>query len=336
MKLYRKDIAKIAGVSAQTVSYVLNGSRNFSQETVDKVMDAVQRTGYKPDAIAKGLTKKHLNIVAILIDNFSNPVYSEIMDGFQQEAYKSGYVVVVADLKNRGENIIADLVSMRVAGIYITLGMMETCVKLFTELENNDIKVVFGNKIENNGRQYVFVETDKRRIMHDAVQYLADCGHENIVYFSGLDIHSTSDERCMGFQKAYRERFHKEGIILENAPPYTTDMESGQNIAKHFLQTGIRASAVITTNDLMAIGAIHTFLKAGMRVPEDISVMGIDNIDIARYSTPALTTVGFDKKAYGRKVFCLLKNMIEGADELSQSETFDAEIVERESVWKFN
>lgn len=203
MKLYRKDIAKIAGVSAQTVSYVLNGSRNFSQETVEKVMDAVQKTGYKPDAIAKGLAKKHLNIVAILIDNFSNPVYSEIMDGFQQEAYKSGYVVVVADLKNRGENIIADLVSMRVAGIYITLGMMETCVKLLAELENNDIKVVFGNKIENNGRQYVFVETDKRRIMHDAVQYLADCGHENIVYFSGLDIRSTSDERCMGFQKAY-------------------------------------------------------------------------------------------------------------------------------------
>ena len=67
MKLYRKDIAKIAGVSAQTVSYVLNGSRNFSQETVDKVMDAVQRTGYKPDAIAKGLAKKHLNIVAILL-----------------------------------------------------------------------------------------------------------------------------------------------------------------------------------------------------------------------------------------------------------------------------
>ena len=126
MKLYRKDIAKIAGVSAQTVSYVLNGSRNFSQETVEKVMDAVQKTGYKPDAIAKGLAKKHLNLVAILIDNFSNPVYSEIMDGFQQEAYKSGYVVVVADLKNRGENIIADLVSMRVAGIYITLGMMET------------------------------------------------------------------------------------------------------------------------------------------------------------------------------------------------------------------
>ena len=239
MKLRRKDIAKIAGVSEQTVSYVLNGTRSFSEETKNKVLQAVKETGYKPDEIAKGLAKKYLNLVAILIDNFSNPIYSEILDGFQSAAYESGYVVVVADLRNRGEKIITDLIAMRVAGIYITLGILETCIKILPKLENGDIKVVFGNKFEAEGQSYVYVETDKQKIMEDIVHYLADCGHKEIVYFSGLDIHSRGDERYQSFLNCTKARFGKEGFVMRpGSAPY-----SPRRHAAGWRRSGVKAAA---------------------------------------------------------------------------------------------
>ena len=334
VKLYREDIARIAGVSAQTVSYILNGTRNFSDKTVQKVMDVVNKTGYMPDAIAKGLVKKRTNIVAILIDNFSSPIYSEILDGFQQEAAENRYLVVVADLRNRREQLISDLVSMRVAGIYITLGMMETCVKILPKLEGNGIQVVFGNKVKTDDRSYVYVETDKCKIMEDIVRYLADRGHKDIVYLSGLDIKSDSDGRYQSFVSCIEKTFGTKAKVFENESPYATDLESGKRLAKKFIESGISADAIVATNDLMAIGVISELHASGIRVPDDISVMGIDNIDMAKYCIPALTTIGFDKKKYGRRAFQVLKNMIDGKSGDSLSETFDSEIFERQSVRK--
>ena len=332
MKLYRKDIAKIAGVSEQTVSYILNGTRTFSEETKNKVLQAVKETGYKPDEIAKGLAKKHLNLVAILIDNFSNPIYSEILDGFQRAAYESGYVVIVADLRNRGEKIISDLIAMRVAGIYITLGILETCVRILPKLESSDIKVVFGNKFETEEQRYVYVETDKRKIMEDIVNFLVDCGHKKIVYLSGLDVHSRGDLRYQSFLDYTKKQLGSEGVVFQNVAPYATDMDAGKRLAKQFIESGESADAIVATNDLMAIGAISELTKEGIKVPDDISVMGIDNIDMAKYSVPALTTIGFDKKKYGRRIFYILKGMIEGKDGASFSETLDSEIYVRDSV----
>lgn len=313
MRVTRKDIAKYAGVSEQTVSYVLNGSRKFSAAVVERVQTAMRDLNYKPDMIAKSMATKRTHTVAIIVRDVANPIFPAVIHGFQERAAKSGYSVYISDIAG-GVDVnsqITDLIARRVDGVYLSLlseSGMNAIVERFAE---NDIKVVLGNKYPAVTRDVPCVLTDFVTGMRKIVEYLHELGHEDIVYLSGLNVHSENDDRYGAFVRAYTDIFGKAPHVVENVAPFGTDVEDGVRLTEKLLKERVPLSAIVTTNDLMAYGVIDCLKSHGKRVPDDVSVVGIDDILYSKYVSPALTTLGYDYHELGRKVFDVLRAAVE-------------------------
>lgn len=330
MRISRKDIAKIAGVSEQTVSYILNNTRKFSDEVMQRVLSVVEQYGYKPDMIAKSMTKKKTYTVAILVNDVSNPIFGEIFHGFQESASQAGYAVYFADAMNGFRNQVADLISRRIDGVYISLINSDVVSNVIDKFTKNEIKVVTGNKFDNFKLGYGCVEIDMAQGMRKLIAYLKSVGHTDIAYLSGLR-EDTVDLRYKAFKDEYRNLMGKEGTVIDNEYPYDTSVQTGMQLTAKLIESGCKATAIITTNDLMAYGALSELQKRGIRVPEDVSVVGFDDILYSNFVSPALTTVTYDKNAYGRKVFNILSHSIEN-NVIGTFEKYETEIVIRKSV----
>lgn len=333
MRITRKDIAKRAGVSEQTVSYVLNDSRKFSAEVVERVKTAMRELNYKPDMIAKSMATKRTHTVAMIVRDVANPIFPAVIHGFQERAARAGYSVYISDIAG-GVDVdsqITDLIARRVDGVYLSLlgesGMNEI-VERFAE---NSIKVVLGNRYPTVKRNVPCVLTDFITGMRNIVQYLHGLGHSDIVYLSGLNIHSKNDDRYDAFVRAYTNIIGKAPYIVENEPPFGTDVEDGVRLTEKLLQSGKAFSAVVTTNDLMAYGVIEGLKAHGKSVPDDVSVVGIDDILYSKYVSPALTTLGYDYHELGRKVFDVLEAAVEKDIVVSDAD-IQTYIVQRNTV----
>lgn len=338
MKITRKDVAKYAGVSEQTVSYVLNDSRKFSDEVVKKVWEAIEVLHYKPDMIAKSMVTKKTYTVAILVRDMTNPIFPAVVHGFQERASESGYSVYISDIAG-GMDVdsqISDLISRRIDGVYLSLVSESGMNEIVGRFLVNDIKVVLGNKDKNVAYDVPCVRTDFAAGMRKIVDYLFRHGHKDIVYVSGLNINADNDERYKSFVSAYRDVFGTMPCVIENDAPYTTTVEDGVKLAEKLLEQEIPCTAIVATNDLMAYGIIDCFTSHGKRIPEDVSVVGIDDILYSKYVNPPLTTLGYDYRQLGRESFDALKLKIDNAacSDASMDRLVETYIVERKTVKK--
>jgi len=334
MKITRKDVAKYAGVSEQTVSYVLNDSRKFSDEVVKKVREAIEVLHYKPDMIAKSMVTKKTHTVAILVRDMANPIFPAVVHGFQERASEFGYSVYISDIAG-GVDVnsqISDLVSRRIDGVYLSLVSEDRMNEIVEKFVVNDIKVVLGNKDKNVNYDVSCVRTDFSAGMRKIVDYLFRQGHQEIVYVSGLNINADNDERYMSFVSAYKEIFGTEPYVIENDAPYTTTVEDGIRLTEKLLRERVSFSAIVATNDLMAYGVIDCLTLHGKRIPEDVSVVGIDDILYSKYINPPLTTLGYDYRQLGRESFDALKFKID--NNADSDRLIDTYIVERSTVKK--
>lgn len=331
MKITRKDVAKYAGVSEQTVSYVLNKSRKFSADVVSRVNNAVKELNYQPDMIAKSMSKKRTNTVALFAQDIENPIFPAIIHSFQEKASEFGYSVYIADIKGCKDinSLIASLISRRIDGIYISMFSDEDFMRIANHFKDCGIKVVLGN-VDAEIDDIPSVTVDFADGMRKIVEYLRDCGHEKIVYISGIDINQKNDVRYVSFVNEYEKLFQRKPIVVENDFPYATTVETGIRLAEKLLSDGEDFTAVVTTNDLMAYGVIDCLLQHGKRVPEDVSVIGIDDIMFSKYIMPPLTTLGYDNMKLGGNIFEVLRESIEGKSSLSRK--VQCYIVERDSV----
>ena len=316
MKVTRADVAKLAGVSTATVSYVLNGSRNISEKTRKCVLDAVERLNYKPDMIARSMTKNETMQLSLMINDITNPFYSEIVMGFEAAAIEKGYFVNVCtgykDINNYLENYIA----RRIDGVFVVAVPHKFDLGKLYELTENGIKVVVSGNTEVDHKKVCSIENDYQTGMKEALNYLRSLGHERIAYLSGLSRKHRFDIRLESYLQAVCDQGLNYGddLLLEGKAPYSTSVQDGYLMAKELVVSGKKFTAAICTNDLMAMGAISAFNDAGYRVPEDISVMGFDDILFARVWRPAITTMAVSKFDFGRKAFDLLyTNMKKGS-----------------------
>ena len=308
MKVTRADVAKLAGVSAATVSYVLNGSRNMSDKTRKLVMDAVEQLNYKPDMIARSMTKNETMQLSLMINDITNPFYSEIAVGFETAAIEKGYFVNICtgykDINNYFDNYIA----RRIDGVFVVAVPHKFDLNKLYNLAENGIKVVVSGNTEVDLKRVSSIENDYMTGMRRAVEHLSRLGHKRIAYLSGLSRKHKFDRKIEGYLEAMEQQGLDcgEELLLEGKAPYSTKIEDGYAMASELVASGKEFSAVICTNDLMAIGAISAFEDAGLRVPQDVSVMGFDDILFARAWRPAITTAAVSKYEFGRKAFELL------------------------------
>lgn len=333
MRVTRKDVAKRAKVSEQTVSYVLNGSRKFSDDIVEKVHKAMAELNYKPDMIAKSMKTKKTNTVAIIVRDIANPIFPAVIHGFQERAAQFGYSVYISDVAG-GVDVnsqITDLIARRVDGVYLALVSESNMSAIVERFVTNDIKVVLGNRDKNVTYNIPCVLTDFSAGMRKIVEYLHKNGHEHIVYLSGLDIKADNDERYEAFIRVYKDLYGKIPYVIENEKPYSTTVEDGIKLTEKLLAKNIDCTAIIATNDLMAYGVIDCLTAHGKRVPDDVSVIGIDDILYSKYISPPLTTLAYDYHEIGREVFDLLRYKID-KDDLCNDRLINTHIVERNTV----
>jgi DNA-binding LacI/PurR family transcriptional regulator len=313
MRTTRADVAKLAGVSTATVSYVLNNSRGIAEDTRKRVLTAVEELKYKPDMIARSLVTNETMQLSVVVDNITNPFYGDIVLGFENAAIEKGYFVNICTGYKNIDEYFENFISRRLDGVFIVATIYKFHIEKLYRLVDEGIKVVKCENIEADLRKVSSVENDYMTAMNDAVGHLYNLGHRNIAYISGQSKILKCDPKLMGFQKAVEKFKLGNTVVLEGNAPYSSDIPDGYNLACKLLSIDKSYSAVICLNDLMAMGAIKAFNENGLRVPEDISVMGFDDIPYAAYWDPPITTMAVPKSFLGSKAFELLyTNMKKG------------------------
>ncbi len=315
----RKDVARSAGVSEATVSHVINNTKYVSPELEKKVRDAISALDYRPNIVARSLVTKTTNHVAILVSDLKNPYYAEIMEGMQEVAAREGYLVsLIRDGHGDSDEALNDLAYRYIDGIFIATsrGNTPAITRKLTEL---GIAVVTD------------IVVDYASAEDTMMNYLTQLGHRRIAFISGLEI-APGHDRYYCYVRGH-EKFglsFNEKLVVPGKPPYLTTIDSGYEAMKRLLETEPSVTAVFAVNDLTAIGAMRAIRDAGLKVPEDISVVGCDDIFLADSVDPPLTTLRVPKKEMGRKAMYQLLHQIR--ERKHEQSTVRAEFIVRSST----
>jgi LacI family transcriptional regulator len=304
-----KDIAERAGVSIATVSYVINESRPVSPELTARVVEAIEELGYSPNEIARSLRQKRTNTIGLVVPDNSNPFFAELAKGVEDAGFGSEYSVILCNSNYMPERELAYLnvlQSKRVDGIIFIA--TTTQMELIKPLVNRNIPaVIFYRDID--GIDADVLRIDNYKVGHIATSYLIELGHREIACIRPPSDDTPTCERVVGFERALEESglTRREDLM----PRGDYRIGGGKEAAQQMLKSGYAFSAVFACNDAMAIGAMRALREAGLRIPEDVSIVGVDDIQLASFSEPPLTTVAQPKYEAGLRAVELLIDRIE-------------------------
>jgi DNA-binding LacI/PurR family transcriptional regulator len=273
------------------------------------VLDAIETLNYTPDPIARSMVTKKTMQLSIVLNNIANPIYSELIRGFEHKALEYGYFVNICTGEEHVDAYFENFITRRIDGVLIEALPNKFHREKVYSLVDAGIKVVmFGHGGADIQRISCF-ETDYIALMEKAVNFLTSLGHYRIAYVSGLTHKQQYDYRIEGYRQAMKKRGYDDvanELLICNLRSSNTTMRDGQKLTGKLLAQGKQFTAVICTNDLMAVGAMQALRAANIRVPDDVSVVGIDNASIGEIVTPTLTTMAIPYRLLGRKAFELL------------------------------
>lgn len=329
-----RDIARESGVSIATVSRVLN-NKSASAKTKRKVINVVQKLGYIPNARAADLKNKKTKSIGIIIPNITNPVYPVGVQTIYDTARQRGYHLILGNNYNRVDEELKNLQMMareRVAGLI--LGTCEVddseCDPYINNMLELGICVVFAGRNQND-LKVDEVMVDGTQGVYKAVCYLLKIGRKKIAFIAGNRGTLSTESRLAGYLKALSERGVVQDEKLLSFGGWTK--ESGQKQMEKLLNSGEKIDAVFCGNDLLAIGSIQAIEKVGLKVPDDIGVVGFDDIELASLVRPKLTTVSQPQEKIASIVCNLLLDRIEGKEKGDPKEILiEPELIIRESA----
>lgn len=304
-----RDVAKKAGVSVATVSRVMNNEKYVNDELREHVLHIVSELNYRPDGVARGLRTKSTHIISLVIPDICNPYFPEVSRGIQSVADERGYIVVLC---NTGQNIQREkdfyeiLSRQKVEGIIINpSGSTNRELNLLQQI---DIPIVLISS-QTNLTNFDMVMVDNELGAETAVEHLIHLGHRRIGLVGGSHSVSSGKQRYYGFLHGMQ----KNGVpvIDELITEGSFDHEGGYECMNKLLALPQKPTAVFATNDMMAIGAMSAIFEAGFKVPEDISIIGFDDISFSKMTYPKLTTVSQPKFQTGEVAAKLLFERIE-------------------------
>lgn len=302
------DVAQAAGVSISTVSHVLNGTRFVSEPTKARVLQAVDRLNYRPSSLARALVRQETQTIALIVPDNVNPFFAELARGIEDCGFSAGYNVILcnSDRSVSKERAYLDmLISKRVDGIiYMTA---DTHTDQLQPLLHHNIRTVAFDR-EYEGFDALLL--DNFQGGYDATRHLVELGHQRIACITGPESPSRSRDRVRGYEKALLDA----GLSPdpELVVPGDWTHQSGREAAHRLLQQSPPPTAVFACNDAMAIGALSSLHEKGLGAPEDISVVGYDNIALSAYSCPPLTTLATPILEVGQCICEMLLARING------------------------
>jgi LacI family transcriptional regulator, galactose operon repressor len=328
-----KDIARECGVDAATVSRSLSGVYGVHKTTREKVLTVAARLNYRPNRLARSLVTGKSKSLAMIISDIRNPFFAELTRGAEDAAYEAGYELVLcnSDLNPSKESrYVHSLLEKRVEGTVMNsvagLSLVEQ-----EELSRSGVPVVLLNRPSSSARIRSFstVLADNYAGGLLAGRYLIDLGHCVIGHLTGSIQHGNLRERTKGFRKALEEtKAQITSIIIHGQH----NSEGGYRMMKKLLLERSGLTAVFTANDAMAFGAMRAIFESGLRVPEDISVIGFDNVEFAGIFRPLLTTIHQPTYEMGRAAVEILLRQAEHPDASTpEHRLMEVKLVERES-----
>lgn len=326
------DVARKAGVSKATVSRVLAGNRYVSKTTQQKVFKAIEETGYRPNLLARSLaTQKSQNIGLIVTHSlFNGPYFSELLYQTATLTNNYGRQLILADGKTCADDeraAIEFLLDLRCDAIIIYPRFLDTAA-LEAIIDQHDIPIMVVNRqLQQHPEHCVWASHQQNTF--DAVSYLIERGHHEIAFISGLPGSPTAAARLAGYRQALTA--HALPFADERVLPGAWTPESGQLATRQLLDSGVPFSALMASNDDMAIGAALALSAAGRRLPQDVSLMGFDDIRMAEFFLPPLTTVHVPVAEMIQHTLAQLVAMLEGED-VNPLPPFSGRLIERASV----
>ncbi|MBC7812399.1 MAG: LacI family DNA-binding transcriptional regulator [Burkholderiales bacterium] len=323
------DVAHRAGVSTSTVSHVINDTRFVSDETRTRVLQAINELSYQPNRVARSLRARRTHTLGVLLPNSANPFFADMLLGVEAVAYDHGYSVIFGNAiedPQRELSYLEVLLATQVDGILlISTGIFNEALKTVSA---RDVPVVLVDRsTEQLGVDSVLTDNAYGGAL--ATQHLLSLGHRRIGCITGPPELIPMAFRIDGYRRAMAEA----GVEVDETLIVNGDFqhESGYNGCRKLLSHPEPPTAIFVFNDLMAVGALCALHEAGLRVPEDVSVIGYDNVPLASYTVPRLTTIGQPSQMMGRMATEMLVSRVKNPDLPPRHQLLDVTLIERAS-----
>lgn len=325
-----KDVALSAGVSTATVSRALMTPEKVSLLTRKRVDDAITETGYSPTTLTRTLRRNESKTIVTIVPDICDPYFSEILRGIEDAAVENGYVILVGDSsqQQKREQSFVNLVYTKQVDGMVLLGS-DLPFNASRQEQKNLPPLVMACEYAPE-LELPTVHIDNLTAAFEAVNYLTKLGHKRVAELSGPESSSLCQFRHQGYQQALR----RAGIAMNNAYIHYGNFtfEAGATAITQLLSLSSPPTAVFCHNDIMAIGATQKAKQMGFRVPQDISIMGFDDIEFSQYCDPPLTTISQPRYEIGRQSMLMLLELLKGNDVRSGSRLLESSLVVREST----
>ena len=320
-----KDVAQLAGVSTATVSYALSGKRTISDETKQRIHDAIAELDYVPDLNARGLSMRDSKLIGVVVPQtepgdrlmFQNSFYSEVLGSIEFYARQQGYHILIS-ATDANESYLTLAKQRNLDGI-IVIGMYPD--EFYQEMKKTQIPIVLIDSYCND-HYYHNIRID-------------DAYGSYIAFLTGqMKENGVMKKRLLGYQQALQEfsiPYRKE-YVFEGQIEYS----SGISLAQQLLAARLPVTGIVAAADILAIGAIKGLFEAGKSVPNDYSIVGFDDVEVAQYLTPGLTTIRQQISLKGQRAVELLLKHIENPALPKQEEILPLELIQRGSVRNLN
>ncbi|MBF7982363.1 MULTISPECIES: DNA-binding transcriptional regulator CytR [Rahnella] len=325
-----KDVAEQAGVSTATVSRALMNPEKVSASTRQKVDQAVMAVGYSPHALSRNLKRNESRTILVIVPDICDPFFADLIKGIEHTAAESGYLVLIGDCaqQNQQEKTFINLIITKQIDGMLLLGS-DLPFDASKEEQRNLPPMVMANEFAPE-LELPTVHIDNLTAAFEAVHYLLNLGHQRIACIEGPKHMPLCQYRSQGYVQALR----RNGISVENALTAQGDFtyESGARAVSELMALPSPPTAIFCHNDIMAIGAMFQAKKMGLRIPQDLSVVGFDDIKASQFTDPPLTTVAQPRFQLGRQAMLLLLEQLQGNPVQNGSLLLDSELVVREST----
>jgi LacI family transcriptional regulator len=324
------DVAREAGVSSMTVSRVINNKGDVSSSTRQRVLELIDRLGYRPSGIARGLATRRTGTLGLVVPDVANPFFSDVARGVEHVAYAEGYNVFLCNTEEDPERELAVLKSLeekRVDGLILCSSRLEED-ELRTVVSRHPTTVLVNRRLDGEGVRPVLVDDEAGGRL--VTSFLLESGHEAVGFLAGPPVSHSGRERTSGYRATLAEAgLAYDPALVRRCRPV---VEGGQEAALSLLTTRPEISALFCYNDLVAVGALQACAELGRRVPEDVAVVGYDDIPLAALVTPALTTCRVPRYELGSQAVDLLLRQINGCSEECDEIVLAPELVVRDSA----
>ncbi len=325
------DVARTAGVSPTTVSLVLNGKSGVAKSTRQKVLKAAETLNYRPNASARSLALQKTNMLGVILPDIGSPFYTELIRGVEQEAGAQGYYLVLCTTSGRPsrEQMYSRLLwEQRVDGlVLLTPRGNESFIR---GIRGNGFPLVVVDRDIQARDDVVEVIVNNFNGAIQAMEHLIGCGYRRIGFINGLAGIQASQDRLRGYQIALQE--HDLPFVSEWVVSSDFTQEGGYAAMKELLAVSPSLDAVFVASDRMAVGAMGAIRQDGRRIPDDIALVGFDDVPLAAQTDPPLTTVRQPMLEMGALGVKLLLRMIKGKAIEHPKVTLQTELVVRSST----